>query len=310
MENMGLTSLLSNSRVLVIGGTVGISCSGMFIALAATTPTTAAMFRCALALPFLIPLAIWESRWIGFSRRWPIDLAAGALLGCDFVLWSQSVGDIGAGISTVLVNVQVVVVPLLARLTGERIGRRFLLIAPIALTGVVLASGMTAPGEHTVRGTICALIAGICYSGYLVLMRGSARGGAKFIPVATATTATGLVGLLAGLVTGTLALPGAASFGWLVALALTGQVVGWLLISSGLPGLPAASGAVLLLLQPVLAVGWGALVLGEYPSIVQLLGCAIVITALWLSAREPKQPKAPAPERDAVSEPKAELAER
>ncbi|WP_231644756.1 DMT family transporter [Sciscionella sediminilitoris] len=299
---MGLSTLRSNPRALVIAGTVNISCSGMFIALAATTPAIATVFRCLLALPFLIPLALWEIRRIGFGRRWPAHLGAGALLGCDFVLWSQSIADIGAGISTVLVNVQVIVVPLLARLSGERIDRRFLVIAPVALTGVVLASGLTAPGEHTLRGSLCALGAGVCYSGYLVIMRRTAKDSGKFIPVTTATVATALVGLLAGTITGSFHLPGAASFGWLLVLAVTGQVLGWVLVGAGLPGLSSATGAVLLLLQPVLAVGWGALVLGERPGPVQLLGCAIVVAALWLSSRQPRKVR--------VSQPVEALAER
>ncbi|WP_063712893.1 DMT family transporter [Sciscionella marina] len=299
---MGLSTLRSNPRALVIAGTVNISCSGMFIALAATTPAIATVFRCLLALPFLIPLALWEIRRIGFGSRWPAHLGAGALLGCDFVLWSQSIADIGAGISTVLVNVQVIVVPLLARLSGERINRRFLVVAPVALTGVVLASGLTTPGDHTLRGSLCALGAGVCYSGYLVIMRRTAKDSGKFIPVTTATVATALVGLLAGTIGGSFHLPGAASFGWLLVLAVTGQVLGWVLVGAGLPGLSSATGAVLLLLQPVLAVGWGALVLGERPGTVQLLGCAIVVVALWLSSREPRKAR--------VSQPVKAFAER
>jgi drug/metabolite transporter (DMT)-like permease len=42
--------------------------------------------------------------------------------------------------------------------------------------------------------------------------------------------------------------------GWLLALAVVGQVVGWTLIASALPRLPATSVSVLILAQPMLSV--------------------------------------------------------
>jgi drug/metabolite transporter (DMT)-like permease len=57
--------------------------------------------------------------------------------------------------------------------------------------------------------------------------------------------------------------PGA---GWLITLALTSQVVGWLLISSSLPRLPAALTSVLLTVQPVGSVALAALILRHRAS--------------------------------------------
>jgi hypothetical protein len=50
---------------------------------------------------------------------------------------------------------------------------------------------------------------------------------------------------------------------WLVVLALTSQVLGWMLISSSLPRLPAALTSVLLLAQPVGAMAIAALLLAR-----------------------------------------------
>ena len=47
------------------------------------------------------------------------------------------------------------------------------------------------------------------------------------------------------------------SAGWLITLALTSQVVGWLLITFSLPRLPAAMTSMILTIQPIASVGAG-----------------------------------------------------
>lgn len=273
---------VTDPRLLVISGALTISFSSLFVALSGASPTDATVWRALLGLVLLVPLGLWELRRKGISRRWPAELGAGALLGGDFLLWTQSIADVGAGIAMVLVNVQVIITPLLARLAGERIGARFLVVLPFAMAGVALASGITAPSGHTVRGTLCGLGAGLCYAGYLTVMRRS--GSHKFTPVATATVGTLVTGLVAGLMIGGLSVPAWPAMGWLIALALGGQVIGWLLASWGIQELPATVGASLLLLQPLLAIVWGVVVLGEQLSVLQLLGCAVVLASLWLVA--------------------------
>src|SRR5205823_10982416 len=71
--------------------------------------------------------------------------------------------------------------------------------------------------------------------------------------------------------------PGA---GWLITLALTSQVLGWLLIASSLPRLPAALTSLLLCVQPVGSVLLGAVILAEAPTGLQLLGVAMILAAL------------------------------
>jgi len=54
-------------------------------------------------------------------------MSAGALFAGDMLLWTQAIGEVGAGLSTVLVNVQVVMVALLAwAVDREPVPHRFL----------------------------------------------------------------------------------------------------------------------------------------------------------------------------------------
>lgn len=278
---------------LVVGAALSLSLSSTFVRLSGATAGTAAFARCAIALLALSPLAVYEWR-----RRGPLSrgacwgsAAAGLFLGIDYTMWTASILDVGAGISTVLINVQVVVFPLLCRIfDGTVISRRFAACAPLMLAGIALAGGVLgadAAAPHPVRGTVLGVLAGMGYSAYLYLNRRSGVGGAGHVVVpvaiatAAATGATGVIGAATGGIA--LALP-AAAWGWLVALALLGQVLSWLLLGAATPRLAPGVAASLLLLQPVLAVGFGRLILGEQPTAVQLAGCAAVVVAVWLAS--------------------------
>jgi drug/metabolite transporter (DMT)-like permease len=72
--------------------------------------------------------------------------------------------------------------------------------------------------------------------------------------------------------------------GWLIALALSAQVFGWLLISVSLPRLPAALTSVMLTFQPLCSVVFAALLLDESPSEAQLLGAACILAGLVIAS--------------------------
>ena len=284
-------------RLVAVAGSLCIAFSPIFIALADVSPGTATFFRCALALPLLVPLALLERRRRLRSspttgNRPVVLFVGGALLGLDMTLWAESVHAVGAGVSTVLVNVQVVILPLLAFLVlGERVRRTFVLAVPVMLVGVALAGGLigdpeAVTGVAPVRGTVTALIAAAAYAGYLLFVRLGAGPGQRFTPVAIATVGAAVTSFAVGSFWQGIDLaPDARSLMWLVVLAIVGQVVGWVLIASALPRLASSTGASILLLQPVGAVLLGALVLAEVPGVLQLVGCAVVLGAVAVAAR-------------------------
>ena len=86
--------------------------------------------------------------------------------------------------------------------------------------------------------------------------------------------------------------PGRRGPGLAVLLALSSQVLGWLLISVSLPRLPAVLTSILLMLQPVATVFLGAVLLSEAPSAVQLAGVAVVLAGVAVATIRPRTPVA------------------
>jgi drug/metabolite transporter (DMT)-like permease len=271
--------------VLLAGlGAACISASAVLIKLADTGDATAAFYRCLLALPGLLVLAVLEQR-----RHGPRELAprlgamlAGAFLAVDLVLWNHVIAAVGAGVATVLGNLQVLFVALAAWLLfRERPQRGFLLALPVVMTGVVLVSGLAdgaTAGGHPLAGIVFGIGTSVAYAAFLLTMRRtSGRTVHVAGPLAEATAGAAAGAALLGLVFGGLQLEIPwPSFWWLLLLSLTSQTIGWLLITSSLPRLPAAVSSLLLLLQPAAAVVLAAVVLGERPSILQLGGALLV----------------------------------
>jgi len=280
-------------------GAACISASAILIKLAGTGPATAAFYRCFLALPILFALAVVERRRRG-PRRLAAHLgaiAAGAFLAIDLVLWNHTIADVGAGIATLLGNLQVLFVALAAWvLLRERPGRRFLVALPVVMAGVVLVSGLAGAGagdSHPLAGIVFGIGTSLSYAAFLLILRQTSAGTRHIAgPLAEVTTTAALGSLLLGLAFGGLQLDLPwASLRWLLLVAITSQTVGWLLITSSLPRLPAAVSSLLLLLQPVAAMGLAAAVLAERPSLAQLAGAVLVCGGVLAASRASPPPR-------------------
>jgi drug/metabolite transporter (DMT)-like permease len=267
-----------------LAGAATIAFSAILVRQAGVSPETAAVFRCAYAVPALGLLALLERRRLGPRRiDHPRAALAGALFAADLILWHHSIANIGAGLATVFGNLQVVLVAFAAwAVLGERPEARVLTAVPVVFMGAVLISGVLeegAYGDDPAAGTAFGIGTSIAYAGFILVLREmnvDRRRPAG--PLLDATAYAALAAALAGAAYGAVDLvPSWPGHAWLVTLALSSQVLGWMLISVSLPRLPAALTSVLLLFQPVSAVVLAAVLLGEAPTAVQLAGVAVIL---------------------------------
>lgn len=296
------------ARICAALAALAIAWSSILVKLSHASPSTAAIFRCAYAVPVLLVLALAEDRRYG-ARSWHdrrAAVAAGVFLAVDLVFWHHSIDDVGAGLATVLANIQVVLVPLVAWLVlSEHPGRRVLVALPVTLLGVVLISGVIEKGAYGTNpsaGAAYGVAAGIAYVGVLLLLR---RAGVDLRrpagPLLDMTLTSAVVASVIGAIWGDArfipAFPGAW---WLITLALTSQVLGWMLITISLPRLPAALTSLLLMIQPIGSLILGAIIFGESPSTLQLLGVAVVLGAVIYATRRRVSGRDPATVPEAV----------
>jgi drug/metabolite transporter (DMT)-like permease len=299
-----LSLLARRPALTVLVGAVAIAFSGILFELSHVSPSTGAFYRCVWALPPLWIIARWERRRFGPrpSRSRYFAWIAGAFFAVDLVLWHNAIERVGAGLATVLGNTQVVLVGLLAWvLMRERPSNASLISIPVVLVGVVLISGALEKGAYgpdPALGAVYGVLTGIAYSGFLLTLRQGGRGiVGPAGPLMDATFASAIGCALIGVVVGDLDwTPSWSAQGWLILLALSSQVLGWLLIAISLPRLPAVVTSVSLTLQPVCSVLFAALILGENPSALQLVGAAGILSGLVIASFGRRAPPPAEPE--------------
>ena len=280
---------MARPRLLAVLGASCIAFSGILVRLSGAAPSTATVFRALYAVPFLVVLAVPEERRLGRSsgRARLLAVGAGLFFAVDLTTFHLAIQEMGAGLATVMGNLQVIVVGIVAwLLLGERPSRRVLTGAPLAVVGVILISGVVgggAYGRDPGLGVAYGIVTACSYAGYLLLIR-RARTPGRFVgPVRDATLATVVGGLLGGILLGDLVIvPSWPEHGWLIVLAISAQVAGGLLIAASLPFLPAVVSSLILLSQPVAAVALAAVLLGEAPSPFQVAGVGLVVGGVAL----------------------------
>ena len=287
-----MRSVLRHPARAALAGALAIAFSAILYRTAEVSPETGAFFRCAYALPVLWVLVRLEERLLGpRPRRLRLTAwVAGAFFAADLLLWHHAIEAVGAGLATVLGNTQIVLVGLIAwALFRERPAPAALAAIPIAMIGIVLISGALeegAYGENPPLGVLLGVLTGIAYSGFLLTLRHGAGDQRRVAgPLFDATLASMVLVLPVGLASGNLDFtPGLESHVWLVTLALSSQVLGWLLITISLPRLPAVATSLLLTLQPVATVVLAAILLEEDPSPLQLVGVGAILAGLIVAS--------------------------
>ncbi|MGW7314536.1 DMT family transporter [Streptomyces sp. NPDC054865] len=284
----------------VLAGAGFIAASAPMVRLADTTAGMAAFFRCALAVPVLWALMVADRKRAGRMplprrARWLARLAGLALAG-DLMLWSHTIDAVGAGLATVLGNLQVLFVALIAwTVLGERPARSLMIALPPMLVGVALIAGVFGSdtyGASPALGVLFGTGTSLFYAGYILILRAAGKTTGRsadvgiIAPLYEATLGAAVGAGVVSVIIGDARIDSPwPTLGWLLLLALSSQVVGWLLISRSLSALPAALTSTLLLVQPVGAVALGALVFGEDPSGEQLVGVAILLAGVLLATR-------------------------
>jgi drug/metabolite transporter (DMT)-like permease len=266
-------------------GALVIAFSAILVDLADVQPVTAALWRNAYALPVLGVLA-WREHTHRTWRERRLALIAGVVFAVNLTLWHEAIDDVGAGLATVLGNLQVVIVPFVAFvLFRERVPKAILSALPLVCVGVLLVSGALeqgAYGANPARGAVFGIACGFSYATFILIQRHGLMdlahpAGLLFETSLFASIAAVVLGLILGADD---MVPTWPSAGWLITLALTSQVLGWLLITVSLPRLPAAMTSLILTIQPIGSVILGAILLSQEPSAIQLAGCALILLGL------------------------------
>jgi drug/metabolite transporter (DMT)-like permease len=285
-----LAAVAGRPRTAAILGALALAFSGIFFLAAQVSPSTGTFWRCVYGLPILLLVARSEWRTMGPMSRRSIGLsiAAGVCFAIDLLSFHYAVQLIGAGLGTVMGNLQVLFVAIAAwALFGERPRAEVVAAIPVMLVGVVLMAGIVGSGAYGANpqlGVAIGLITGLSYAGYLLIVRRAVPDRRPASPVAISTGVTAVIALVFGLGVGDIDLvPSMPAHAYLLAVGVLSQSIGYLMVQLSLPRLPAAITSVLLFVQPVTTIVLGAILFEEALSVAQLAGVALVLGGIALA---------------------------
>ena len=166
---------------LALLGVLSISFSAVFIRLARVSPVAATFYRAAYAIPVLVVISLANRGRDARSRREHLlAFVAGLFLAVDLDLWHESIALVGVGLGTVIPNVQIVFVAIVAWVWhGERPRARTIAMIGVVLFGVALTSGLGRAGAYGTnpgQGVALGVAAGLSYAMFLIVFRASNRG--------------------------------------------------------------------------------------------------------------------------------------
>ena len=184
-------------------------------------------------------------------------------------------------------------------LLGEHVGRRAVLGMAVAIGGLLVVIG---PGRDTggtrLTGDLTFLASAGFWAAYNVLVRVAGR---RFEPISAtlyAMTAGAIFLLPLALITGS---PSAlqeasgrawASIGYLVVF---GSILAFVFLQIGVARIGAARASAFTLLVPLFGVGLSVAFLGERPTLLTIVGGAVVLAGLWLIQSDRSAPPTPEP---------------
>ena len=271
-------------------GVAAVSWAAPLIRLAEAPALTIAALRLTFAaIPFLVVAVLLRRSELRALRR--SDLAvlalAGLCLGAHFGFWVASVQATSLVASTAIVATQ----PLFAGiggwlLLGERLTRPLMLGIAIAAAGaLLLAAGDLGEGT-SLRGDLFAAVGAAFVAAYFLAGR-RARARLSNVSYAAIVNSVGACALLL-----TLTLSGGSTTGhggeayvFIVLLALVPQLIGHGSLTWALGSLPAVIVTVAALGEPVGAAAIGATLLDEPPTLLELIGAAVLLSGVYVALR-------------------------
>jgi len=277
----------TRATLRVTGGACLISFSAVFVPLAGTDPTVSAFYRMLIGGGILTVLTRLKGERLFRGWRPFVMLAVGGfVLALDLALWHRSILFVGPGLATLLANFQVFFMAAVGVLVfRERLTWKIAVAIPLAVAGLYLIVGLQwggFSGDYRL-GVALGLMAAFCYTIYILFLRMAQQSGSTFATITLATLFTGLfLGLFAAGNGESFAVPGLRSWLVLGAYALVSQVLGWLLITSGIGRMEASRVGLALLLQPTLAFVWDVLFFSRPTTLVEVAGALLAMGAIYL----------------------------
>lgn len=277
-------------------GAALIGTTSIFVRWAHVAPTLSAFYRMGFGAAMLLVLLFMRRESRAFAWRDYLWMLLPSLaFAADLTIWHRSIQYIGPGLATLAANFQVFILAIVGVIFfHERLTLRFVAGVVLALFGLwlLVGTGWSSFTPQFRLGIWFGLLTGVCYAVYLLSLRRAqaVRGGL------TPVRALFLNSLLSALILGAevfvegsgYAIPDTQTWAALLGLGFFGQVLGWVLIASAMPQLPASLVGLLLLLQPALSFVLDVILFARPTSSLDWIGLGLSLLGIFIGSMRGK----------------------
>lgn len=261
-----------------------------WVRLADSGPVSAGFWRCFLPLPLLFLFARMSIQPVtGFPRRiFLIVMAAGLFFGMDLATWHIGIGMTRIGNATLFGNAGSLIVMIWGFIALRRRPHGAELLAIIAaMAGAAILFGRSLEiSNRTLAGDLFSLFAGVCYAFYLIPLQAARGTLGNWSLLAWSSLASAPLLLAVALALGEPVWP--QTWWPVIGLALSSQVLGQGLLVYSLKHFRPLVIGLMLLTQPVIGVLAGWLAFGETVGGMDIIGMALVASALVIARASEK----------------------
>lgn len=275
-------------------GNAALAMGPWFVRLADTGPVSAGFWRLALAVPFIALLAKANRQPLGGMPRglFLAVLLGGVLFGLDIASWHVGIGYTRLANATLFGNAGSLVLMVWGFVAWRRLPRGSEWPALVAaLTGAaILMARSFEISSQTLYGDLLCLLAGLLYAGYLLILQDARQRLGNWSLLTWSCCASAVVLLIIAMIRGEPFWPG--DWGPIIGLSITSQLIGQGCLVYALRHFPPLVIGIALLCQPAVAALAGWISFGEVLSAVDLIGVALVGSALVLAKVTPRGARA------------------
>ncbi len=275
--------------ILLAIATLAVGWAAIFIRMASADPISTAFYRMSFAVFFLLPFSL-KGLKAGLSSLsktnvWLL-IASGVVLGLHFAAWITSLKYTSIANSVIIVSTQPFFVAVAeAFIWRSKISAGTIWGMVIAFGGMLLISGIGfGVDSQNLFGEFLAFIGAICAGAYLMFGRQLRQNLGNLHYIFPVYTIAGMTLLVIALIADS-PLSGFSDQTWLmfVLLALVPTVVGHSLYNYLLKFIRAHLVGLTILGEPIGAIILGALIFGEYPTLVACIGGILILIGIGIA---------------------------
>ena len=275
--------------LFVLIGAFLISFSPVMVSMSDLQPTVSAFYRVFIGSIFLI-FVIFLNRnlYINSFSVNPYLILAGIFFALDLWFWHRSILYIGPGMSTLIANFQIFIIPLMSFFIFSMTPNKYQIIAIVlGINGLYLTLGYggSIDNENIKLGFMFGIMTALAYSAYILsLKKNNIEASHEISPLTSLFYVSFISTLILFIVIKiegvSFAMNDSNNLYSMLAYGIICHVFGWYMIILGLKTVTATTAGIILISQPIFSFFWDYLFFSRHTTSIEIIGIAVVIIAM------------------------------